>query len=219
MPKHTSPLTRGFQLRAAIKQATDLADTKLAGFEKDLASLQAEIQKDKKDAAAAKAELAKGAPTPELIATVKGFKGRQEYLRMKVEALEDARDEVLAAKTRMVELRTEAVDEEQRGVFERMRGLLAYGFATGQTTPDCQLLYDTLGDYLEAKTDGDRKAAHRAVDLIFAHGNLGDKRGETGGEDRIIAEFEAITDPERRTAFYNRHSTEIQRGFDARKNI
>jgi hypothetical protein len=74
--------------------------TKLAGFEKDLASLQAEIQKDKKDAAAAKAELAKGAPTPELIATVKGFKGRQEYLRMKVEALEDARDEVLAAKTR-----------------------------------------------------------------------------------------------------------------------
>jgi len=214
MTKRTSPITRGFQLRADIERAKALADTKLAGFDKDLALIKAEIQKAKKDASEAKAELAKGA-TPELIATVKGFNGRKQYLQMKVDALEDAAAAALAAKHNLLAL----CNEEQRGVFEKMRGLLAYGFSTGQTTPDCQLLYDTLGDYLEAKSDGDRKAAHRAVDLIFAHGNLGDKRAETRAEDRIIAEFEAITDPERRTAFYNKHSTEIQRGYDARKNI
>ena len=37
-----------------------------------------------------------------------------------------------------------------------MHGLLSYGIATGRRNPDCKLFFDSLGDYLEAKSDLDR---------------------------------------------------------------
>jgi hypothetical protein len=84
--------------------------------------------------------------------------------------------------------------------------------------PDVQLLFDSLGDVLAAKTGSDRAAAQRAVNLIFAHGNLGPKGDETGPDDAILRQFEAITDDERRTAFYSKHKKEILAAFEARKS-
>jgi hypothetical protein len=207
-------------IKLQIKQAGELANTKLATFERGLAELQAELRQAKADAAAAQVELAQGEPTPGFINKVKAFKGRKQYLQMKVEAVETAYDEVLAIKDDIVALKCEELDEEQRGAFERMRGLLSYGIATGQTNPDCRLLYDSLGDYLDAKTDGDRRAAHRAIDLIFQHGNLGDRRDKVAGADEeITRQFESMEAGESRSAFYNEHVDAIRRAYDARKNL
>jgi hypothetical protein len=54
---------------------------------------------------------------------------------------------------------------------------------------------------------------------VLAHGNFDPKEEETVAvDDEVLKRFEALTDPEQRTAFYNKHRDEIQRGFEARKN-
>jgi hypothetical protein len=109
-------------------------------------------------------------------------------------------------------------NEDLRAGFEKMRGLLNYGIAMGRTSPDSRLLFDSLGDYLEAKSESDRKAAHKAINLCLEHGNLDPKEEETVTvDDDVLRRFAAISDPERRTAFYNKNSAEILRGFEARK--
>ena len=99
-----------------------------------------------------------------------------------------------------------------------MHGLLAYGVATGGLSSDATLLFNTLGDFLEAKSDGDRVSAQKAVDLILQHGNLGDRNDEAGPDDRILAEFESISDPEERSRFYQRHRAELMKAHDVRQS-
>jgi hypothetical protein len=214
--KDKSPASRSFQLRVTIKQATELAKQKCVAFDRELTSIQAEIGKAREMALKAKEDLANG-NAPKNLASV--LKGKKQFLQMKLQAVLEARDAAVAAKDSLVGLHSEGLHEEQRGLFERMHGLLSYGIATGQSTPDCQLLFDTLGDYLEAKTDGDRKAAHRAVDLIFQHGNLGDKRSETAAGDRILAQLDEIRDPEEQSRIYAQHRDEIHQAFDRKPNI
>jgi hypothetical protein len=66
------------------------------------------------------------------------------------------------------------------------------------------------------------RRAHKAVNLCLAHGNF-DAPGHPSVaddiDDRILSQFEAISDPQERTAFYNKHRDQIHRGLVARKNI
>jgi hypothetical protein len=76
-----------------------------------------------------------------------------------------------------------------------------------------------MGDLLAAKTEGDRTSANKAVSLILEHGNIFGKAEETGAyDDEVLMRFEAISDPEQRTAFFNKNRDEIHRAFEARKN-
>jgi hypothetical protein len=61
---------------------------------------------------------------------------------MKLAALENAADELIAAQTKLRDL----LNEDLRDYFQKMRGLLAYSIACGRTNPDCKLLFDSLGD-------------------------------------------------------------------------
>jgi hypothetical protein len=56
------------------------------------------------------------------------------------------------------------------------------------------------------------------VNLIFAHVNLGDKNDQTGADDRILTQFEAIPDPEDWSRFYAKHKREIVAASEAHKN-
>jgi hypothetical protein len=119
---------------------------------------------------------------------------------MKVDALENAAAEVLAAKDKLIAL----LDEDVRNGFQKTRGLLSYGIAMGRATPD-------------ARSDPDRKAEHKAVNLCLQHGNLGDKDDEAGAEDAILRQFEALTDPDERSRFYQRHRAELMKAHDVRQ--
>jgi hypothetical protein len=90
---------------------------------------------------------------------------------------------------------------------------------TGGLSPDAALLFNTPGDLLGAKTEGDRASANKAVSLILEHGNIFGKEEETVAYDcEVLRRFEAISDPEQRSAFYNRNRDEVHRAFEARKN-
>jgi hypothetical protein len=110
---------------------------------------------------------------------------------------------------------------EDRDYYQRMHGLLSYGIATGRTNPDYRLLYDSLGDYLGARSGSDRAAAKKAVNLCLAHGNFDSTDREAVGDDiddRILTQFESISDSEEQSRFYTRHRAEIHRAFQARKS-
>jgi hypothetical protein len=145
---------------------------------------------------------------------VAGLKDKVEFLKMRTSAVESAGNEVVAAQKTLLGL----YDQDLRDHYQKMRGLLSYGIATGRTNPDCNLLFDSLGDYLEAKSESDRVAAQKAVNLCLEHGNLGDKNDETGAGDEVLRRFESIEDPEQRSAFFKKHRDEIHRAFEARKN-
>ncbi len=120
--------------------------------------------------------------------------------------------EVLAAKDNLIAL----LDEDLRGGYEKMRGLLSYGIAMGAASPDVALLFDSLGDYLDARSDSDRKAASKAVSLCLKHGNFGEDDDSDAG-DEILTQFEAISDPEEASAFHKKHRAAILVGYESRK--
>jgi hypothetical protein len=159
MAKPTSPINRGLKLKAAIKQCeatladkTDSLQRNCASVRKDLSSLRREFNKHKES---------KDLPKLRKLAE------KRDLLRLKVNALETEVEEFRAQQTKQINLLDEAIHEQH----ERMHGLLAYAAATGGLSTDAELLFNTLGDVLEAKTEGDRASAQRAVGLILQHGN------------------------------------------------
>ena len=212
MAKSISPINRGLKLKAAIKQCeatltdkTDSLQRNCASVQKDLSSLRREFDKVKDSGDPAKLKI------PKLRKLVE----KRDLLRLKVNALEAEVGEFRAQQTEKLDLLNEALHEQH----ERMHGLLAYAAATGGLSTDATLLFNTLGDLLEAKTEGDRASAQRAVGLILEHGKVFGKNDETGGaDDRILTQFEAISDPAEQNRFYNEHRDEIHRGLEARKN-
>jgi hypothetical protein len=180
------------QARAALQEKRD-------ALEKERASIKKEVRKAKaiKDSAQRKDKI--------------------RFLDLKAPTLENAYKEVLTAQDNLISI----LNEDLRGRFEKMRGLVSFAIATGSATPDARLLFDSLGDYLEAKSESDRTAAHRAVNLCLVHGNFDSADREPVADDiddRILAQFEAISDPAEQSRFYNKHRDEIHRGLDSRKS-
>ena len=180
------------QARAALQEKRD-------ALEKERASIKKEVRKAKaiKDSAQRKDKI--------------------RFLDLKAPALENAYKEVLAAQDILISI----LNEDLRGRFEKMRGLVSFAIATGSATPDARLLFDSLADYLDAKSESDRNAAHRAVNLCLAHGNFDSTEREPGADDiadRILAQFEAISDPAEQNRFYAKHKNEIVAALEARKN-
>jgi hypothetical protein len=179
------------QARAALQEKRD-------ALEKERASIKKEVRKAK---------------------ALKDFAQRKDKIRfldLKAPALENAYKAVLAAQDNLIS----TLNEDMRDHFQKTRGLLSYAIATGSATADTKLLFDSLGDYLDAKSESDRNAAHKAVNLIIAHGNpFNDKEQEADDiDDRILTQFEAITDPEQQSRFYSKHKNEIMAATEARKN-
>jgi hypothetical protein len=175
MTKPTSPINRGLKLQAAIKQCeatladkTDSVQRGCASVRKDLSSLRKEFKKAKES---------KDLPKLRKLAE------KRDLLRLKVNALETEVEEFRAQQTKKLNLLNESIHEQH----ERMHGLLAYAAATGGLSTDAELLFNNLGDLLEAKTEGDRAAANKAVNLILEHGNVfGNKEEKTDVDARIL---------------------------------
>jgi hypothetical protein len=202
------PKFSGLRLQADIEQCeaalTDKANSLergCASVRKDLRSLRREVNKHK------------DCKDPE---TLKPLVAKRDLLKLRVQALEKEQDDFVAQQRKKLSL----LISEIHAKFERMHGLLNYGLATGGLGPTPGLLFNELSDFLAAKTEGDRDSAERAVNLILAHGNVfGDKEQTTDDiNDRVLTQFEAITDPEECSRFYAKNRDEIQRGFEARKN-
>ena len=131
---------------------------------------------------------------------------KAKFIDLKIGALEKAYDEVASAQDERITL----LNGELREKFQRMHGLLAYGIASGGLNPDAALLFGSLTDFLGAKDEGDRQAAEKAAFLCLEHGSF----GRTSNEPSILAEFEAITDPEQRSRFHRKHRTEILKALN-----
>jgi chromosome segregation ATPase len=208
-----SKLTNNVRLQAAIDQCEaalddqqNSVDRNLASVQKDLRSLRREFEKAKDSGDSPKLKAQK----------LKKLVEKRDLLKLKVQALE-GEVERFRAQTKKQRTNFDQVIHEKH---ERMHGLLAYAMGTGGLNSDGQLLFHTLGDFLQAKNESDRASAERAVNLILVHGDVfGDKAKTTETEDdRIIAEFEAITDPAEQNRFYAKHSAEIKAALGARKN-
>jgi len=209
---HKPKLTNNVRLQTAIDQCEaaladqqNSVDGNLASVQKDLRSLRSEFEKvqDSRDPAKLK------------IAKIKKLVEKRDLLKLKVQALE-GEVEQFRAQTKKQHANLNQVVHERH---ERMHGLLAYAMGTGGLNSDGQLLFHTLGDLLQAKSESDRASAERTVNLILEHGDVfGDKQKATANaDDEIVRQFEAL-DGEAQTTFYNKHSAAIQRGYDARKN-
>jgi hypothetical protein len=192
---------------AALDDQQNSVDRNLASVQKDLRSLRSEFEKIKDSGDSPKLKAQKLTKLAE----------KRDLLKLKVDALK-TEVEQFRAQTKKQRTNLDQVVHEQH---ERMHGLLAYGMSTGGLNSDAQLLFNTLSDLLQAKTARDRASSERAVNLIILHGDpFGDKAKMTAtADDEIARQFEAITDEQERTTFYNKHRDEIHRGLEARKNI
>lgn len=187
------------QCEAALADKTNTLKSGCTALRKDLRSLRKEVatHKDCKDPA-----------------KLNKLVEKRDLLRLKVDALEKEHEAFRSQQQKQIDLLNKAVHEK----YERMHGLLAYGVATGGLSSDATLLFNTLGDFLNASSDSDRKAAGRAVSLILEHGNLeGAKAGTDSADDEILRRFEAIRDDGERTSFYQKFKGEILAGYEARK--
>jgi hypothetical protein len=201
LPKFT-----GIRLQSDIEQCEAALADKTHSLQRGCASVQKDLRSLRK-----KFEKAKDSRD---LPKLKKLKEKRDLLRLKVEALERGRA-VSRRAAKAAQPSREALHEKH----EHMHGLLAYGMSTGSLSPDAELLFNTLGDLLGAKTEGDRASANKAVDLILEHGNILGKEEETGAcDDEALRRFENLSDPEERSAFFNQNRDEILRGFDARKN-
>jgi hypothetical protein len=125
-----------------------------------------------------------------------------------------AAKEPISAQTALRDL----LNHELTARYKSLRGLISYGISCGRLGPDAQMLRDSLDDFLQATSDGDRQAASLAVSLCLEHGTLGGKADDAGADTEILRQFEAITDDEQRSAFCNKHRDELMKAQDARQN-
>jgi hypothetical protein len=92
-------------IRHRLEQAEALIEEKLANYEKEMGSLKGELKRGRREAHKAKTELEKG-NTPKNLALLKG---KKSFLKMKLEAVENAHAEVLGAKDKLIALYNEEV--------------------------------------------------------------------------------------------------------------
>ena len=115
------------------------------------------------------------------------------------------------------EAHLDLLNQDIKGGFEKMHGLLSYALVTGGLSTEAALLHDSLSDFLNAKSASDRDATSRSVVLYLEHGNcfgVDPKAPDTA----VLNEYERIADPERSSAFYRRHRDEIHSQLRARKD-
>jgi hypothetical protein len=134
------------------------------------------------------------------------------HLAMRMKALKGRYEAFITEQDKHLELQNRAIHDQ----LEKQHGLLAYALATGDLSPEMQLLHGSLADFLNAKNDADRKAAKRSIDLCWTHSTLPEvgKKVDTA----ILDEFESIEDPEERSRFYREHTATIASQLQARQD-
>jgi hypothetical protein len=136
--------------------------------------------------------------------------GETAYLGKRVDALKKQYQDFVDQQDRHIELQNAAIRHE----LEQMHGLLAYGLANRGLGAEARVLHASLDDFLNAKSDSDRNAAQRAVDLCLKHGAL----TKVGRPDTaILDQYEAL-EGEDATAFYRKHEKTIHSQLQARQD-
>jgi hypothetical protein len=136
--------------------------------------------------------------------------GETAYLGKRVDGLKKQYQDVLAQQDKHIELQNAAIRHE----LEMMHGLLAYGLANSGLGAEARVLHASLDDFLNAKTEADRNAAERSVNLCLKHGSL-TKVGKP--DTAILDEYEAL-EGEDATAFYKKHEKTIHSQLQARQD-
>jgi hypothetical protein len=122
-------------------------------------------------------------------------------------------DAELANQKALMDKEHSRIEEAVREEYAKMRGLTSYTLGTGQGSPELQLLHDSLSDVLDAKSDHDREAAKKTVDLCLKFAKFGNEaKPDTG----VLDEYEAITDPEYSSALYRQHEAAIKAQLQTR---
>jgi hypothetical protein len=101
-----------YSIQYRLEQAKALVEEKVANCEKEAASLKTELQKAKKEVQKAKTQIRNGDAPKNLVA----LKGKKPFLEMKLDALEKAHAEVLAAKDKLIALYDEDTRDHLRCV-------------------------------------------------------------------------------------------------------
>jgi hypothetical protein len=133
------------------------------------------------------------------------------YLAKRMEALKERYQNVIAAQEAHLALQKQAI----HGKLELQHGLLSYAIANGGVSAELQLLHGCLSDYLNAKTDADKKAAKRSIDLCWEHSTLPEVGGVQKPDTAILDAYEQLED-EDATAFYKMHEATITAQYQAR---
>ena len=82
-----------------------------------------------------------------------------------------------------------------------MHGLLAYGLANGGLGAEARVLHASLDDFRNVKTEADRNAAERSVNLCLKHGSL---TKVSKPDTAILDEYERL-ESEDASAFHRKH--------------
>ena len=183
------------------------SDSQLKQSRDKLAQLQAELNEEQASVSEAEKKYERGQRSGRVS---KELVSQGAHLALRMKALGDRYRTVIAAQEAHLALQKQAV----HGQLEKQHGLLSYAIANGGVSPELQLLHGCLADYLGAKTDADKKAAKRSIDLCWTHSTL-PKVGQKV-DTATLAELEAITDPEDATAFYRTHEATIKAQYQAR---
>ena len=140
-----------------------------------------------------------------------------QYWQKRSESLKGYFNSISAELDHQKELMDKELDRMEQAVraeYQQMRGLTSYALASGQGSPELQLLHDSLGDVLDAKNGRDREDARKTVDLSLKFAKFGNEVEQP--DNSILGQYESIGDPADSTAFYREHEAEIQGQFQAR---
>jgi hypothetical protein len=136
--------------------------------------------------------------------------GETAYLGKRVDALKKQYQDVLAQQDKHIELQNAAIRHE----LEQMHGLLAYAAANSGLSVEARMLHASLDDFLHAKSDSDRNAAERAVDLCLEHGKL----TKVGKPDTSILDAYEALEGEDASRFYRENQQTILAQLQARQD-
>ena len=125
-----------------------------------LAELKADLDAERTSVSAAEKKYERGQRSGKVS---KQLVSEGAHLALRMKALGDRYRTVIDAQKAHLALQKQAVD----GQLEKQHGLLSFAIANGGVSTELQLLHSCLSDYLNAKSDADKKAAKRSIRLLL----------------------------------------------------
>ena len=184
-------------------------DTQIKQSQANLDKLQAELDEEKASVFEASKKYERGARSDK---ATKQFLSEGAHLALRMKALGERYRTVIDAQKAHLALQRQAL----HGKLERQHGLLSYAIANGGVSTELQLLHSCLSDYLNAKTDSDKKAAKRSIDLCWEHSTLPEVGAKALDTDTLDT-YEALEGADA-TFYYKQNQEAILAQMEASRN-
>jgi hypothetical protein len=112
------------------------------------------------------------------------------------------------------------VDELDEKFVEKIRAICSYAVGVGRADSGVHYLLRECRDFASAKGDYERRRALFGSICEVAEAVGAAKEGKKASDDedeKILCQFEAITDPEQHAVFYRENREAISRGYNKRQ--